>query len=100
METPTTVSLGANLDYMVQAIRPAVAAVASTPEAMRLRAAILQNVEDTINTLLDDSPILRHLAEDGSVALVGAYYELSTGRVHFSQIALVSPAPAGSSAHP
>lgn len=100
METPPTVSLGANLDYMVKAIRPAVAAAAATPEATRLRVAILQHVEDTINTLIDDSPILRRLAEDGSVAFVGAYYELSTGRAHFSQLALVSPAPAGSPAHP
>jgi carbonic anhydrase len=76
---------GPNLDFLLKAIRPAIAAAASAPEAIRLRTAILDNVENTVNDLLDDSPTLRHLAESGGIGLVGAYYELSTGRVYFSE---------------
>ncbi len=90
VETPVSKSLGPNLDFLIKAIRPAVLATASLPEARRMRAAILHNVEDSVNTLIDSSAILRHLGESGKVGFVGAYYELSTGRVYFSE-----PAPIG-----
>ena len=86
IETPAGTSLGPNLDYMLAAIRPAVARTASSPAETRLRAAILANVEETINDLLAKSEILRHLADTKEIALVGAYYELSTGRVQFSEL--------------
>ena len=54
-------------------------------DAAGLRAVILANVEETINDLLEQSAILKHLAESGQVTLVGAYYELATGRAHFSE---------------
>jgi carbonic anhydrase len=85
IETPAGTSLGPNLDFMLNAIRPSVARTASTPEAGRLRAAILANVEETVNDLLKDSTPLRELSQGGSVTLVGAYYELTTGRVYFSE---------------
>jgi carbonic anhydrase len=85
VETPAAQSLGPNLDYMLKAIRPSVAATASTPEASRLRAAILRNVEESVNDLAEKSPILKHLWETGTVTFVGAYYELSSGRVSFSE---------------
>jgi carbonic anhydrase len=88
IETPTTTSLGVNLDFLLKAIRPSVSRVASTPEAGRLRAAILTNVEETVNDLLTESTILREMSREKAVTLVGAYYELTTGRVYFSE-----PAP-------
>lgn len=89
VETPATQSLGPNLDYMLKAIRPSVTATVATPEASRMRAAILRNVEESVNDLAEKSPILKHLWETGAVTVVGAYYELSSGRVSFSE-----PAPA------
>jgi carbonic anhydrase len=89
VETPGTTSLGPNLDYMLKAIRPAVAATAASAPATRLRAAILRNVEESINHLVADSPILSHLAESGTTTFVGAYYELSTGRAYFSEPAVM-----------
>jgi carbonic anhydrase len=91
VDTPVTKSLGPNLDFMLKAIRPAVAATAATPEAGRVRAAILRNVEESVNEVIADSAILRHLAENGSLGLVGAYYELASGRVHFSEPASIGP---------
>ena len=85
VETPAGKSLGPNLDYLIKAIRPAVTRAASDVDAVGLRAVILANVEETINDLLEQSAILKHLAESGQVTLVGAYYELATGRAHFSE---------------
>ena len=96
-ETPATQSLGPNLDYMLKAIRPSVAATASTPEASRMRAAILRNVEESVNDLAEKSPVLKHLWETGAVTFVGAYYELSSGRVSFSEPAS-APVSVGKSA--
>jgi carbonic anhydrase len=83
-----------------------VAATASAPDASRIRAAILKNVEDSINDLLEGSAALRHLAQGGRLGFVGAFYELSTGRAHFSEPAMVSlsasahaPATASAPAH-
>lgn len=91
-DTPASKSLGPNLDYMLKAIRPSVAATSSAPDAVRIRAAILKNVEDSINDLVTESAILRHMAEAGKVGFVGAFYELSTGRAHFSEPAAIGPA--------
>jgi carbonic anhydrase len=101
VETPASKSLGPNLDYMLKAIRPAVAATASIDESTRVRAAILKNVEESINTLLSESALLRHLAESNKLGFVGAYYELSSGRAYFSEPASITPAlsPSRASAH-
>jgi carbonic anhydrase len=93
MDTKT--SLGPNLDFMLQAIRPAVLRTANVPEKERLKAAILANVEVAVNDALAQSKILRHLVESGAVTIVGAYYELDSGRVTFSQpVSAVSGADA------
>jgi carbonic anhydrase len=86
VETPAGTSLGPNLDYLLKAIRPAVARTAGQAADARLRAAILENVEETINDLVTKSAVLRHLSDAGTVKLIGAYYELATGRVHFSEL--------------
>ena len=85
MDTPVGTSLGPNLDYLVKAIRPSVVATASKPESERMRAAILENVEETLNDLIADSAILRELGGKGHVTFVGAYYELGSGKVYFSE---------------
>jgi carbonic anhydrase len=99
VETPAGTSLGPNLDYLVKAIRPAVARTAGHASATRLRAAILENVEETINDLLTKSAILRHLSSTDQVKLVGAYYELASGRVHFSEIVHVPATGAAAATH-
>lgn len=91
VETPAGQSLGPNLDYLVAAIRPSVNATASRPEAERMRAAILANVEETLNDMLTGSAILREAGKEGKVAFVGAYYELASGKVYFSEP--VAPPP-------
>lgn len=98
VDTPRGQSLGPNLDYLIKAIRPAVARAATAPESQRLRAAIMANVEETINSLLADSAILKHLADQQRIGLVGGYYELASGRVHFSGLVDVPAATSTSAA--
>ncbi len=98
-ETPATQSMGPNLDYLLKAIRPAITSAGAKADAAGLRAAILKNVENTVNDLMDDSTILRHLADSGSLGLVGAYYELSTGRVYFSEPVSVTLQARAGAAH-
>jgi carbonic anhydrase len=80
----TKASLGPNLDFLVNAIKPAVVRTANAPENERLKAAILANVEESINDALAQSEILRHLVASSTVTIFGAYYELASGRVTFS----------------
>lgn len=96
LDTRETKATTPNLDYLLNAIRPAVARSSSQPSDTRLRAAILAHVEETINQLLDTSTTIKRLAETQQILLVGAYYELATGRVHFSEPVhvLTRPAPA------
>jgi len=81
----TTTSLGPNLDYLVKAIRPAVEQAKHADEKAELKTAIMANVEQVINDLLARSAIVRHLAGNGTLQIVGAYYELESGRVQFSK---------------
>ena len=99
VETPASKSLGPNLDYMLKAIRPAVAATSSASDATRVKAAILKNVEESINALLADSAILRHMADAGRLDFIGAYYELASGRAHFSEPVQVGAAGAAAASH-
>ena len=42
-----------------------------------------KNVEQSINDIKNQSPILRNLEEDGKIIITGAVYDHSTGAVHF-----------------
>jgi carbonic anhydrase len=74
---------GPNLEYMVKAIRAGV--TRSGIERANVKAAILANVEQSINDALGASEILRRAVDTGKLQVVGAYYELGSGRVSFSQ---------------
>lgn len=91
MDTPENQSLGPNLDYLLKQIRPAVNRSATASADARLRAAILENVEEQINDLLAGSAMLKHQAEEGEIGIVGAYYELGSGLVHFTERVKVTP---------
>jgi carbonic anhydrase len=89
-EAPAEAS-AAGLGYFVNAIRPAATRVAAEPAATRVRAAILVHVEETINQLLEASAVLRDRAGNGQLTIAGAYYEMASGRVHFSEPVRVPP---------
>ena len=73
---------GPNLDYVAKAIRAGT--MRSTAEQKELRTAILANVEQVINDAMAGSLILRQAATTGRLQVVGAYHDLGTGAVVFS----------------
>ena len=42
-----------------------------------------KNVEDTIDKIKTDSPVLRALYDDGKIDIVGAIYDVASGKVNF-----------------
>jgi carbonic anhydrase len=78
-------SLGPNLDALVGAIKPAFERMSTPADLDHLRDAVLANVEEVVNDILTSSAIVRHLADAGKLQIVGAFYELETGRVRFSK---------------
>ena len=73
---------GPNLAFLVRQIR--VGTSRSPKGQSEIKAAIRANVEQVINDALAGSQILRHAVDVGALEVVGAYYELGTGRVAFS----------------
>lgn len=76
-------SHGPNLDYLLKAIKPA---VERTRRQHDLTSAVLANVDDMIDSLLVQSPAIRERVEHGMLGIVGGFYELSSGQVHFSPL--------------
>lgn len=74
---------GPNLDYLVSRIRAGI--LRSPGEQKELRGAILANVEQVINDAMSGSQILKQAATSGHLQVVGAYYELGSGSVIFSE---------------
>ncbi|MFZ9004443.1 MAG: carbonic anhydrase family protein [Robiginitalea sp.] len=80
-----------NLTTLLSKIKPAVSAV-SEPEDPSERTSKNQdfvdrvaetNVRMTIENIRKQSPVLRIMEEDGEIAIVGAMYDISSGKVHF-----------------
>ena len=85
-------SLGANLDFLLKAIKPAVERVAEAPEQDRLHAAVVANVEQVVNDVIGRSAIIRELVEHKRLHIVGAIYGLETGRVVITEPVSLEPA--------
>ena len=86
-----------NLEYLLRAIQAA-RRQAPTAEDHQdredLKALVLANVEEVINDTMAKSPLLRKLVAEGKLDVVGAYYELVSGRVMFSEPVPVAVAAA------
>ncbi len=74
-----------NVRDIVDRIAPAVAELprSGTPDEAVLRAAIRANVRASANQLRHGSAILERRISEGRLTVVGAEYELETGKVHF-----------------
>jgi carbonic anhydrase len=72
-----------NLDYLLKAIRAAHPQTAE--ERDDIKTLIIENVEQVINDALGKSPLLRRMVDEGRLDVVGAYFELVSGRVIFSE---------------
>jgi len=80
-----------NLTTLLSKIKPAVQAVALPEDPAERTSKNLDfvdqvaetNVRMTIENIRKQSPVLRIMEEDGEIALVGAMYDISTGKVDF-----------------
>jgi len=88
--TPGSPSMGPNLDALVAAIKPSFRRLGAAASAPPMKDAVLANVDEIAASLLAQSEILRGLASQKKLLVVGGYYELETGEVHLRE-----PAPGG-----
>jgi len=72
-----------NLDYLLKAIQAA--RKPNTQERDEIKTLVLANVEQVINDAMTKSSLLQHLVDEGRLGVVGAYYELVSGRAIFSE---------------
>jgi carbonic anhydrase len=74
----------ANVAYLLKAIRSA----RRPPKHERdeIKELVLANVEQVINDAMTGSPALQKIVDAGRLGVVGAYYELVSGRVIFSEM--------------
>ena len=75
-----------NLEHMLTHLKPAVDGAQSEPPRDATNPAFLQAVSDhnvtlTVQNIKDKSPVLKKMAEDGDIAIVGAMYNVETGEV-------------------
>jgi carbonic anhydrase len=91
----TRTSHGPNIDYLIKAIQPAVARSAKSLFDDPVRAAVLANVEQEVSDIQVQSAVLKRAVDAGKLQVVGAFYELGSGRVVFAQPVGSGPRPAG-----
>lgn len=71
-----------NLTQLVDQIKPAISGDKSNPDAMMTETAKM-NVKHTLDDILKYSPVIKELVTDGKLKLVGAFYDIETGKVLF-----------------
>lgn len=82
----------ASMAYLLKAIQAA--RHQPRQEREEIKALILANVEQVINDAMGGSPVLQRMVDIGEIGVVGAYYELVSGRVTFSEMVRTgTPAP-------
>ena len=71
-----------NLTQLVAQIKPAISGDKSNMDLMLTESSI-KNVEITIADILKQSPVISELVKQGAVNIVGAFYDITTGKVKF-----------------
>ncbi len=91
------VELG-NLTGLLAELKPAVESTPSGPEEDRssknasfVNRVAERNVQLTLQNILEGSEVLRTLFEEGKLGLVGAMYDVGTGRVEFGPLQWKQP---------
>ena len=71
-----------NLTQLVNQIKPAITGDKSNPDLM-LDESAKNNVRMTIADILKESPVISEMVSNGSVKIVGAFYDITSGKVSF-----------------
>ena len=80
--------LSDNADVLLDRVNPAIEAVQGYDDRTSANGAFVDdvvktNVDMTIDEMLVESPVLKGLLDKGEIMIVGAYYDLDTGKVTF-----------------
>lgn len=81
------VKLG-NLTSMLSKIQPAVDAIEENGDRSSANAPFVQkvvdkNIENAIANIKSGSPVLKEMLDNGEIDIIGAMYDVATGKVHF-----------------
>ena len=71
-----------NLTQLVDQIKPAIPKEKMSKEDL-LDAAAKNNITQTMRDILDKSPVIKELIAQNQINIVGAYYDITTGKVDF-----------------
>lgn len=87
-----------SMTYLLKAIQ----AARRQPKQEReeIKSLILANVEQVINDAMSGSPLLERMVDTGELGVIGAYYELASGRVMFSEMVRAESSPRSAAAAP
>jgi carbonic anhydrase len=75
-----------NIGYVTAKIRPAVHAMAKMANGSRQeyeKAVTIQNIQNSVNEILQGSELISDMVKKGKVGIVAAYYDTETGEVSF-----------------
>ncbi len=81
--------LSSNADVLLERVHPAIEAVEgysadrTSGNSAFVDEVVNTNVTMTIDEMLEESPVLKGLLDEGEIMVVGAYYDLDTGKVTF-----------------
>lgn len=81
--------LSSNADVLLGRIQPAIDGVkdytgeTTSSDKGYVDSVVRTNVTMTIDEMLEESPVLKNLLDEGEIMVVGAYYDLDTGKVTF-----------------
>ena len=75
------VQLG-NLTQLVNQIKPAIPSEVTDTDSKSTKTA-LQNIRLTISSIINNSQVIKELVTEGKVKIVGAFYDVTSGKVSF-----------------
>ncbi len=78
-----------NLTQLVDQIKPAITGD-KTKADLRLDATAKNNVKMTIADILKASPVISDLVKESKLKIVGAYYDITSGRVTFMDLTTIN----------
>ncbi|EPR68077.1 carbonic anhydrase family protein [Cyclobacterium qasimii] len=86
-----------NLTGLLEKVHPAIDEVTikmpntEKTDVAFIRAVEKQNVISTMDLILQESPVLRELYENGEIGMTGGYYDVDTGEVAFMKTVIGEP---------
>lgn len=72
-----------NITALLSKVKPAIAKIESQNSEIEVEKVAIENVHHSIELMKERSEIISNLEKDGKIIIVGAIYEVETGKVNF-----------------